>query len=336
MAHRPTLSASLILMRATSPSSRTAFVRGQVLQMLATVSRHDETDNVDGMVESYRAFDAATTSSAAFDYEVLLLQRSSNLRFAPGFWTFPGGAVDPGDYDGGQCDDDASAGGDAVEEGALRACALREGEEETGLPLSSYPSSIAGDLAPLCCFVTPERERRRFETHFFLAKASDDDDAAAPSAKRQAIRVNAEEVQDHAWLSPTAALAEMAAGRLPLMPPQFYILSLLSAHATWVGAMEATRAGNPPRSPPMLPQPVPGSADEDDLPAPLKLVLPGDAAYVSSEPGNDTADPQQRHRVICGTTDIFSGPYTPFALDIQDSGFPTAPARLRTNYMYLT
>ena len=69
--------------------------------------------------------------------EVLLVQRNPNARFMGGAWVFPGGAVDRNEGHG---------------DGALRAAAIRELEEEAGISV--------GDPASLVAFsrwITPAR-----------------------------------------------------------------------------------------------------------------------------------------------------------------------------------
>ncbi|MFU8765065.1 MAG: NUDIX domain-containing protein, partial [Haliea sp.] len=55
--------------------------------------------------------------------ETLLLRRNKALLFAGGYWVFPGGALEPQDWE--------QAGGD--EEAATRLAAAREAGEESGL-----------------------------------------------------------------------------------------------------------------------------------------------------------------------------------------------------------
>src|ERR1700749_1709010 len=52
--------------------------------------------------------------------EVLLLQRGPDARFMPNVWVFPGGSVDPEDGEG---------------DAGIRACAVRELEEEASIRL---------------------------------------------------------------------------------------------------------------------------------------------------------------------------------------------------------
>src|SRR5882724_4434829 len=83
--------------------------------------------------------------------EVLLLKRSSEARFMPGVWVFPGGAVDPGD---------------GAEEAGFRACAVRELAEEAGIELPQDE-----ELVLFSRWITPEEISTRFDAWFFLAMA---------------------------------------------------------------------------------------------------------------------------------------------------------------------
>ncbi|MFM7068880.1 MAG: NUDIX domain-containing protein, partial [Actinomycetes bacterium] len=60
--------------------------------------------------------------------EVLMLQRSKDLKFAGGMWVFPGGRIDADDFD---VPDDAVD--DGAREAAARRAAVREAAEEAGL-----------------------------------------------------------------------------------------------------------------------------------------------------------------------------------------------------------
>src|ERR1700759_1557088 len=82
--------------------------------------------------------------------EVCMVRRSDEVRFMPGVWVFPGGAVDPADGEG--------------EEG-IRRCAARELFEEAQVEVD--PS----DLVPYSRWITPEQVPVRFDTHFFLGLA---------------------------------------------------------------------------------------------------------------------------------------------------------------------
>jgi 8-oxo-dGTP pyrophosphatase MutT (NUDIX family) len=114
-------------------------------------------------------------------FEVLVLERSADSRFLPGYVAFPGGAADDGDA--------ALAElwfGSAEE--AARACAVRELLEEVGLALTakglgssdargiqavaSAPPS-AGQLSPIAHWIAPPDIPVRFDARYFAVEATD-------------------------------------------------------------------------------------------------------------------------------------------------------------------
>ncbi len=117
--------------------------------------------------------------------EVLLTKRPSTMAFAPDVFVFPGGAVDPGDAD-------------------ARGAALRELVEEAGVTLED-PAS----LVPIARWVTPPFVERRFDVQFFAAELPV---GVTP-------HFAPDEVVQHRWLTPRAALDAMAAGDLDLWVP---------------------------------------------------------------------------------------------------------------------
>lgn len=129
--------------------------------------------------------------------ELLMLERSARMRFAPGALVFPGGRVDPADrvlatrLAAGE-----HAGADAIDETAARIAAIRETLEETGLvtgvkePVTAPAAAAArallleqGDLEPVLGHfgwtIDPGRLvpfarwcpdfERAFDTRFYLA-----------------------------------------------------------------------------------------------------------------------------------------------------------------------
>ena len=131
--------------------------------------------------------------------EVLLVQRNPNARFMGGAWVFPGGAVDRNEGHG---------------DGALRAAAIRELEEEAGIRV--------GDPASLVAFsrwITPPEVKIRFDTWFYLA----------PLPDGAVARVDGSEVVDARWYTPAAALQARASGELFLVFPTIKHLEQLSA-----------------------------------------------------------------------------------------------------------
>ena len=131
--------------------------------------------------------------------EVLLVQRNPNARFMGGAWVFPGGAVDRNEGHG---------------DGALRAAAIRELEEEAGISV--------GDPASLVAFsrwITPPEVKIRFDTWFYLA----------PLPDGAVARVDGSEVVDARWYTPAAALQARTRGELFLVFPTIKHLEQLSA-----------------------------------------------------------------------------------------------------------
>jgi 8-oxo-dGTP pyrophosphatase MutT (NUDIX family) len=148
--------------------------------------------------------------------EVLLLRRSQRLAFHGGAWVFPGGRLDPADY--------AAAGGDDIV-GAARYAAVREANEEAGVTVPPER------LALLSRWVTPEILPKRFDTWFFVAPVGDD-----------AVRVDGEEIHDHLWTTPSAALEIRARGEIELPPPTFVTLVGLARFATVAEALASLTA----------------------------------------------------------------------------------------------
>jgi 8-oxo-dGTP pyrophosphatase MutT (NUDIX family) len=135
------------------------------------------------------------------DVEVLFVRRGARATFMANAYVFPGGRVDPADGH----DDPALA---------IRRCAARELFEEASLRVEK--------LEELCFFarwVTPTRERKRFDTDFFLFALPPD----------QTPKVDGQEVFDLRWYTPSAALFEYEAGQLNLPPPTACTLEELRA-----------------------------------------------------------------------------------------------------------
>jgi 8-oxo-dGTP pyrophosphatase MutT (NUDIX family) len=87
-------------------------------------------------------------------------------------------------------------------------------------------------LRPFAHWITPPVEPRRYDTKFF---------AAALPAGQHARDVSGE-ADEVAWLRPEGALAEMAAGTRPMLPPTIHTLDQLTPFADVAAAL----AGSPP------------------------------------------------------------------------------------------
>lgn len=86
-------------------------------------------------------------------------------------------------------------------------------------------------LRPWAHWVTPEAERRRFDTRFFLA--------AVPEGQRADGATS--EASDAGWHSPTEALDDWKQGRRGLLPPTWTTLAELEECASLADAMRRER-----------------------------------------------------------------------------------------------
>ena len=204
--------------------------------------------------------------------EVFMIVRHHKSDFAAGALVFPGGRVDPEDY---ELAADAAVfprqdGLDAAAV-ALRVAAVRETFEECGVLLArargegalvsaarlrdieaahraamtrrerTFGAMLAAEnlvLAPetmvhFAHWITPEYVPKRFDTHFFLA--------AAPSD--QVALHDGEEAVDSVWISPRTVLDGTGAGAYKLMFPTQMNLQKLARHQVSAAALCAARAG---------------------------------------------------------------------------------------------
>jgi len=199
--------------------------------------------------------------------EVFAFRRVPRMVFAPGMLVFPGGSVDAADAD------PALPWDAPVDPAAALAAAVRETFEECGVLLARDASGLhpdAGELAspvweerriglaegrltlggvltqaglvaaasalrPWARWVTPEFERRRFDTWFYVARL--------PEGQR--ARDLGGEGERAAWLDPADALERHAAGELPMLPPTQVCLEELAAAASVEEVLATPRAVRP-------------------------------------------------------------------------------------------
>ncbi|WP_317931911.1 NUDIX hydrolase [Halioxenophilus sp. WMMB6] len=206
-----------------------------------------------------------SAESQADELQLLMLQRSTDMRFASGTWVFPGGAIDPEDYDGAveplsPCDNPVHS--------AVIAAAIRETVEECGLDVRQRT------LAYFAHWTTPELAPIRFATWYLIAEA--------PAG--QLVKVDGFEIVDHRWLTAREALAEYRQHRFPLTPPTFITLCELEGFATLAELVQFTSQRPPPVC---LPKRIKRGEE-------LVLLYPNDSGYESG-----SLDlPGRRHRVI--------------------------------------
>lgn len=217
--------------------------------------------------------------------EVLLLQRTWEAIFLPGYYVFPGGAVNEQESAAqphvvGVEDADISQTMSLDEGGAdYMLAAVRECFEETGVllaqdangklvgadhPVHGERQALFRDevsLAQLCekhglvvpldrlaylsHWVTPPGPPRRFDTRFFVA--------VAPEGQRAGH--DGQETIDHVWMSPAQALEEHRAGQRLLGLPTIRTLRVLCDFNTTAELMRYAHA-NPPEAFPTDPWPA--------------------------------------------------------------------------------
>ncbi len=153
----------------------------------------------------------------------------------------------------------------AADTALLRLCALRPalqaGTESLREVLGAEGCVLALDrLLPFARWITPEFQKRRWDTRFFAAEAP----------RGQVAQCDGTETSEAVWLCPAAALEAYRAGEHLLAPPTFRVLEELCEFRTLLQALESLRAAGPPR--PILPVQLRGAPT-------LTMVYPGDRDY---------------------------------------------------------
>ena len=190
--------------------------------------------------------------------EVLLLRRNAKLAFAGGAWVFPGGAIDRDELEAA-----------ASEQEAAVTATVREISEECGLKVREQ------DLVHFCNWTTPEGEKRRFATWFFVAKVGEGSGN---------VMIDNGEIHESQWIKPQQAINLHHNGELTLMPPTYLSLSLLKHYETAELACCALAARKPYDVTPRL------CRLQDEM----VCLYPGDGGYSSI----DATLPGPRHRLV--------------------------------------
>lgn len=201
--------------------------------------------------------------------ETFMVIRHHQIDFASGALVFPGGKVDQADYGLENLCNGLGNHDDGIHP-AYRIAAVREAFEESGILFARDSSSleiVSGDrLAELSHYreklhsgeisfrsfleregliltcselihfahwITPEMMPKRFDTHFFLAKAPN----------QNAIHDGGESI-DSVWISPEKALAGNRNGKYTIIFPTRVNLELLGENHSIMEAMESSRTRN--------------------------------------------------------------------------------------------
>ncbi|HAK51583.1 MAG TPA: NUDIX hydrolase [Gammaproteobacteria bacterium] len=197
--------------------------------------------------------------------EVFMVVRHHQIDFASGALVFPGGKIDPGDYEAR----DYCAHADSINNDhlALQVGAIREAFEECGIllardwageliegkrlsqleshrdQLNNSDISIAQFLhdeelilacdllQPFSHWVTPSMMPKRFDTHFYLAEAPED---------HVAVHDGHESV-DSIWISPTDVLEGAKEGKYTVILPTRLNVKMLGESETLDQAMSMAR-----------------------------------------------------------------------------------------------
>ena len=193
--------------------------------------------------------------------EVFWVKREKALRFAGGFYAFPGGKVD-------KADGAVPVRGASGEEAAMRAAAARELFEETGVLVAEGAEALsperlkelrrallanerqweallaeaglalrAEDFQPAGRWITPPYMPVRFDTRFFLVEAP-------PHAVAE---LWPGELTEAAWVDPKAALGRWAEGTALLHSPGVHVLQVLAKFDTLEAVL--ARLDAPPHCP---------------------------------------------------------------------------------------
>ncbi|MFK7896454.1 MAG: NUDIX domain-containing protein [Myxococcota bacterium] len=143
--------------------------------------------------------------------ETLMLRRNSKIAFG-GMWVFPGGRLDPEDWDGIDAADELAAS---------RVAAEREAMEECGLV------APASGMVPFSHWTPPPITPKRFLTWFFIARASEGE-----------VAIDHGEIHESSWMSPVEALRRRDAAEIELAPPTFVSLTELAGYGEVDEALE--------------------------------------------------------------------------------------------------
>lgn len=203
---------------------------------------------------------AAGLIVVAPDQRVLMAQRPTTARFAPGAWVFPGGLVEPHDGLTERAVSEEQAARTPLE--PYRVAAIRECLEETGVACLQAALSadalgtvrrqlLAGaglietlqaegldSSLPTLHYVgfwtTPPMSPLRYSTRFFMT-------AAPETGLRPAV--DGVEIVDACWITPAEALHRNRQGEFALLPPQSAQLRHFATLAEQMPLLDWAQAG---------------------------------------------------------------------------------------------
>ncbi|ORE06189.1 hypothetical protein BCV72DRAFT_228632 [Rhizopus microsporus var. microsporus] len=185
-------------------------------------------------------------NSLGCNYRILMVKRNAKSSFIHAH-VYPGGIVDKADSEWPQTEKYSTE----------KICAIRETFEESGLfvsePSITIPDSqhwrhrihkdasqfqsmcekykvapAVDKLIPFANWITPEQEKKRYNTIFFLSILKQYDTKREQDAYLNSIMADGTETLLFDWLKPEEALEKFEKKEIILMPPQWYSLYTMS------------------------------------------------------------------------------------------------------------
>ncbi len=219
-------------------------------------------------------------------FEVLMVRRNDRGQFASAL-VFPGGVVEEGDYAEAWLDHIDGAEEFDAGERALRIAGIRETFEETAVLLGENADGLCPPLGDIsgrafldivrdhgirlkldgmvhfAHWITPEMAPKRFDTHFYVARAPGKGEAVSDGTETVALE----------WAVPTEVLARARAGERSILFPTRLNLARLAESGDSMHALEAAE-----RRPRFTVRPRPEKREGG-----MAIVIPAEAGYAETE-----------------------------------------------------
>ena len=219
-------------------------------------------------------------------FEVLMARRNDRGQFASAL-VFPGGVVENEDHSDAWLDHVDGAEGLDGEERALRIAGIRETFEETAVLLAEDAEGLCpplgvttgrafldlvrdhglrlnlGAIVPFAHWITPEMAPKRFDTHFYVARAPRDGDAMCDGLETVSLE----------WVAPADVLARAHAGESAILFPTRLNLARLAESDDSEAALAAAK-----QRPHFVVRPRPEQREGG-----MAIVIPAEAGYAETE-----------------------------------------------------
>jgi len=150
--------------------------------------------------------------------EVLMLRRNRAVKFASGFWVYPGGKIEPEEMAG------------VTDLQAAKTAAVREAKEEANLNLKDV------DLHFFVHWTTPTTQPKRFGTFFYHTQVP---------YEGTKITVDNSEIVEHRWMTPQVAMDAALSKEILLMPPTYISLQRIRYCLNYSEVIAEWKRSNP-------------------------------------------------------------------------------------------